>query len=162
MFVDYYEVLDIPINALENEIKEAFRKQAINWHPDKNPEKDTTTRMQLINEAYLILKDNEAREKYDIEYYKFKIFSEAKEKAFSGEPEFTDSEYTVQDDILSKWMRNARRQAIILAKQTIIDFKDIGAVGAKAAAKKSGTQFIAHIVITIIAIIVFSIIGKCN
>jgi hypothetical protein len=62
-------------------------------------------------------------------------------------------------------MKIARRQAVNLAKQTIKGFKDIGTAGVKGASKKSGKQFIAHIVISIIviiAIIIFSIIGLCS
>ena len=57
MFKDYYKLLDIQQNASDEEIKKAFREQAIEWHPDRNQGTDTTLRMQEINEAYLILKD---------------------------------------------------------------------------------------------------------
>jgi DnaJ-class molecular chaperone len=162
MFVDYYEILEITINASESEIKNAFRKQAIKWHPDKNNGKDTTQRMQLINEAYLILKDKEARTKYDYEYKEFKKYQETEQEPVNEEDNFTYTDYVVQDDILNKWMQNARKQAVDLAKQTIKDFKDIGLAGAKAAAKESGSQLVAHIIIAIVAVIIFSIVGKCN
>ena len=42
MFVDYYAVLEIEITATSEEIKAAFKKQALKWHPDKNQGKDTT------------------------------------------------------------------------------------------------------------------------
>ena len=162
MFVDYYEILEISIYADENEIKNAFRNQAIKWHPDKNIGTDTTIRMQLINEAYLILKDKEAKAKYDIEYSLFKNYQTFENKTPSKEYNYTSTEYVVKDEILFKWMQNARKQAVELAKQTIQDFKDIGLAGAKAAAKESGGQFIAHVVITIIVIIIFSLINKCS
>jgi DnaJ-class molecular chaperone len=162
MFVDYYEILEISIYTDEKEIKNAFRNQAIKWHPDKNNGKDTTIRMQLINEAYLILKDKEARAKYDIEYNRFKNYQTFENITPSKEYNYTSTEYVVKDEVLFKWMQNARKQAVELAKQTIKDFKDIGLAGAKAAAKESGGQFIAHIVITIIVIIIFSLINKCS
>ena len=68
---------DSLISAIEicrEEIKVAYRKQCIKWHRDKNINIDTTQRMQDINQAYLILKDEEARSKYDIEYLKFKSY----------------------------------------------------------------------------------------
>ena len=68
MFIDYYSILEVDNESSFEEIKSAFRKQCIKWHPDKNLGKDTTEKMQLINEAYLILKDSEARAKYDIEW----------------------------------------------------------------------------------------------
>jgi curved DNA-binding protein CbpA len=71
MFKDYYNVLDLTQDASFEEIKKAFREQAIKWHPDRNQGIDTTLRMQEINEAYLILKDKEGRVRYDIEYNKF-------------------------------------------------------------------------------------------
>jgi len=71
MFIDYYELFEIEQDASIAEIKSAFRKKAIFWHPDRNASKDTTQKMQLINEAYLILNDLEARKRYDIEYIRF-------------------------------------------------------------------------------------------
>lgn len=80
MFVDYYSVLEIDEGATLDEIKIAFRKQAIKWHPDRNQGKDTTVKMQLINEAYLILKDTEARDRFDTEYQRFKAYRETRER----------------------------------------------------------------------------------
>ena len=57
MFRDYYAILVISQSASRVEIKSAYKKQAIKWHPDKNQGVDTTQRMQEINEAYLILND---------------------------------------------------------------------------------------------------------
>ena len=68
MFVDYYAILEIEASASAEEVKSAFKKQALKWHPDRNSNIDTTKRMQQINEAYLILKDSEARTRYDVEY----------------------------------------------------------------------------------------------
>ena len=80
MFVDYYAILEIDETASLEDIKSAFRKQAIMWHPDRNLGRDTTIQMQLINEAYLILKDTEARSRFDFEYQKFKPYKKAKEQ----------------------------------------------------------------------------------
>ena len=117
MFIDYYEILDIPIFATLDDIKAAFKKQALKWHPDKNPEIDTTMKMQEINEAYLILKDLEAREKYDIEYRKFKEFKKQKstfednhssqKSNDSSERKYYNSDYEFDDQLLKKWMENA-------------------------------------------------------
>ena len=62
MFKDYYAILEIDVTASEEDIKAAFKKQALKWHPDRNIGKDTTSIMQDINEAKLILLDFEARE----------------------------------------------------------------------------------------------------
>ena len=107
--------------------KKAFKNQAIKWHPDKNPSMDTTLRMQEINEAYLILKDLEARKRYDIEYRKFKKIQDDKvhEPSNNLETEYQYTDYEVEDDVLKKWMDNAKKQAVDLAQQTIRDFKGV-------------------------------------
>ena len=131
MFVDYYAVLEIDISATQEEIKSAFKRQALKWHPDRNPGQDTTLRMQQINEAYLILKDPEGRTRYNREYQRFKQYQQQqdysererqrqhsdeqkrreKEKQ-QYEKQYEYKEYTVNDDILGKWMENARKQAM--------------------------------------------------
>lgn len=113
MFIDYYSTLNIDHKANSDVIKKAYRRQAIKWHPDKNPGKDTASEMQQVNEAYLILSDPDGRERYDNEYALFK-------QKFAGN-EGTDSSYDIQDDILKDWINKARRQSIDLAKQTIQD-----------------------------------------
>ena len=80
IIVDYYKILEIEKNSNSKEIKSAFRRQAIKWHPDKNPNIDVNGKMQLINEAYLILKDVEARKHYDLEYDKFKAYKNEQNK----------------------------------------------------------------------------------
>ena len=63
---DYYEVLGISKNASEDDIKKAFRKLAVKYHPDKNKgNKEAEERFKEINDAYQILGDKEKREKYD-------------------------------------------------------------------------------------------------
>jgi molecular chaperone DnaJ len=62
----YYEVLEVERTAGEGELKSAFRKLAMKWHPDRNPgDKNCETRFKEINEAYEILKDPDKRAAYD-------------------------------------------------------------------------------------------------
>ena len=63
--VDYYKVLGISNNASADEIKNAFRQLAKQYHPDKNLSQDTTAVFQKINEAYNVLSNKELRAKYD-------------------------------------------------------------------------------------------------
>lgn len=62
---NYYEILNIPFNASLEAIKKAFRKQALQYHPDRNNSKDASQKFQEIYEAYEILSDNVKRQKYD-------------------------------------------------------------------------------------------------
>ena len=62
---DYYEVLEIPRSADEEDIKKAFRRQALQFHPDRNREDGATERFKEINEAYQVLSDPESRARYD-------------------------------------------------------------------------------------------------
>ena len=62
---DYYEVLGISKDAGEEEIKKAFRKKALEYHPDKNKSADAEEKFKEINEAYQILHDTEKRSRYD-------------------------------------------------------------------------------------------------
>lgn len=60
---DYYEVLGVNKNASDDEIKKAFRKAAVKFHPDK--EGGDETRFKEVNEAYEVLKDKDKRQRYD-------------------------------------------------------------------------------------------------
>ena len=62
---DYYEVLGVAKNASLDEIKRAFRKLAMKYHPDRNKEPDAEQKFKEINEAYQVLSDNEKRNVYD-------------------------------------------------------------------------------------------------
>ncbi|MEL7658849.1 MAG: DnaJ domain-containing protein, partial [Bacillota bacterium] len=63
---DFYEVLGLKKEASEDEIKKAFRKKAMKYHPDKNPgDKMSEEKFKEVNEAYGILSDADKRDKYD-------------------------------------------------------------------------------------------------
>lgn len=62
---DYYEILGVKKDASESELKSAYRKLALKWHPDKNKAKEAEAKFKEINEAYEVLSNKEKREKYD-------------------------------------------------------------------------------------------------
>jgi len=63
---DYYEILGIPRNASKEEIKQAYRKLALKYHPDRNKSPDAEEKFKLISEAYAVLSDDEKRRIYDM------------------------------------------------------------------------------------------------
>jgi curved DNA-binding protein CbpA len=177
MFKDYYAILEISQSASLAEVKSAYRTQALKWHPDKNRGMDTTEKMKEINEAKLILTDEEARLRYDKEYLRFKSFQQDKEKSKKSEeqkqyehkkqeqekktekkthenkeqkPKEEYSTYHFDDDILKKWMENARKQAMRNVEEMITEFRDSSIVG-------FGTFFKTALMAIVIGII-FSII----
>ncbi len=62
---DYYEVLDIPRTANDEDIKRAFRRKALEYHPDRNRSEGATERFKEVNEAYQVLSDPEGKARYD-------------------------------------------------------------------------------------------------
>lgn len=69
--VNYYEILGVPHNATEDEIKKAYRRLALRFHPDKNrddPPEEATQKFREISEAYEVLSNAEKRRQYDMQY----------------------------------------------------------------------------------------------
>ena len=177
MFVDYYSILEVGFDADADRIRTAWKTQAIKWHPDKNPGKDTTLRMQQINEAYLILKDQEARQLYDQEYRRFRSYQQQQTyaerehrsqwkqeastpgaKTYRSEPfstTFEDSSYEVFDETLYKWMSNARRQSVDLAKQTLEDLIGMSKAGGKVMGEAAMKGVIKLVIFSIIMAFIF-------
>lgn len=73
---DYYEVLGISKDATDQEIKIAYRKQALKWHPDRNKSPEATEKFKEINKAFEVLSNPQKKQMYD----------QYGESAFKGSP----------------------------------------------------------------------------
>jgi len=62
---DYYKILGVSNDASKGEIKKAYRKLAMKYHPDRNKEKGAEEQFKKISEAYAVLSDDDKRKKYD-------------------------------------------------------------------------------------------------
>lgn len=64
----YYEVLELTKSASEVDIKKSYRKLALKWHPDKNPNnvKEAEMRFKIICEAYEVLSDSKFKNIFDL------------------------------------------------------------------------------------------------
>ena len=62
---DYYEVLGVPRSSTKDQIKDAYRKLALQFHPDRNKSPEAEARFKEISEAYAVLSDDEKRRQYD-------------------------------------------------------------------------------------------------
>jgi molecular chaperone DnaJ len=62
---DYYEVLGVSKDASQDDVKRAYRKLAVQYHPDRNKSSDATDKFKEVSEAYAVLSDDEKRSMYD-------------------------------------------------------------------------------------------------
>ena len=149
--VDYYAILNINPTASKKEIKEAFKREALKWHPDRNNSPDATAKMQLINEAYLILKDDEARARYDKQYYKFKKVD--KEQENSNQEQTKWQGYSSNDEILNDWIKKAKKQAKEMVMMSIEDLVGMSRVATSAAWEKTKYAILVVIVANILFVL---------
>jgi len=127
MFPNYYQRLGLSRQATKGEIKKAYRKLALEFHPDRNKSPDAHEKFIAINEAYLILYDDEARQKYDIEYdFHFGKKPDFKEEQTEKE-QFNQKPYeeSFEDADLNDWSTKARKQGAEYAKMAFDDFSKL-------------------------------------
>ena len=63
---DYYKILDISADATEDEIKKAYKRAVLKYHPDVNKKDNADENFKLVHDAYIVLSDENKREKYDM------------------------------------------------------------------------------------------------
>ena len=103
--MDYYEVLGIHKNASKIEIRKAYHKLAIIWHPDKNNSSDAKIKFQKISEAYQVLYNEKSRSEYDL----------------SGR---TDFKMKSPEDLFNELFNNVDPVISRFLKNTFSDIKD--------------------------------------
>lgn len=171
MYKDYYAILEVPYSASHQEIKKQYRLLAKKWHPDVNKSKEATSRMQEIIEAYLILSDNEARERYNKihEFYFRQRKEEPKETQFETKTGQTKDTGKSDDDIpkgnnktrnqahtdpiLDDWIIKAKKQARDFVLQSIQDITGITLRGCKYTVYAIGVTIIIFISVIIFILI---------
>ena len=85
---DYYSILGVPRNATEGDLKKAFRKKAMDYHPDRNKDNPKAEeKFKSVNEAYAVLSDKGKRSQYD------RFGSDGFHKRFSREDIFKDFDF---------------------------------------------------------------------
>ena len=159
MFKDYYCVLDISPSADNQEIKQAYRKMSLKWHPDKNVGIDVTEIMQDINEAYEILSNDISRIQYNKEYEKFvkqRDFCKLKPTEFSEHS--WNYEYEINDEHLRNDINEARKHAKDLVNEFFKSLKETSKVAAKGAWEGAYGYILGGILVTII----FALIKTCH
>jgi curved DNA-binding protein CbpA len=125
MIKDHYKTLDIPKESSLEMIKKAYRNLALKWHPDINKGADAHEKFIEINEAYLILSDIEAKQKYDYEYDNY---IKATENDFESEESNRSQTYeysTYLDSNLNNWSKTARKQAEKYASMSFKEFSNL-------------------------------------
>lgn len=159
MFKDYYQILGVSPTSSKQEIKQAYRKMSMKWHPDKNPDVDVTSVMQDINEAYRILQDDISRARYDREYQDFsRLWEQYQAEQQTSENESWDYDYEVNDEDLRNDINEARAYAKDLVEEFFKNLKETS----KDAAKGAWDGAYGYIVGGIIVTIIFALIRMCH
>src|SRR3989304_5436067 len=89
---DYYDILGVSKTASAAELKSAYRKLALEWHPDKNKSPEAETKFKEINEAYQVLSDSKKKATYD--QFGHAAFDPAAASGFGGQGGYKQGPFT--------------------------------------------------------------------
>lgn len=129
MFKDYYQILGLSYPVSKEDIKKAYHNMSLQWHPDKNQNENCLQKMQDINEAYAILKDDEKKIRYDKEYLAFrnKYLEVQKEYSYKESNYNTKEngyyEYDINDETLKDDIKEAREYSKRLVEEFVEQLK---------------------------------------
>lgn len=167
MFIDYYKILGVDFSASFEEIRTAYRSLSKKWHPDLNPDKDVTSIMQQINEAYCILGNAQKRERYNAEYLKYQDFckqttikqgTKRKSNYTSADTSTTyEYEYNVFDENVKQDIENARKRA----KEYVDEFMQGLKESNRKAIKSGGGTFLTYIIVGILMSLIAILFPHC-
>ena len=128
---DYYEVLGVPKTASQQDIKRAFRKLAMKYHPDRNKEADAEEKFKEVNEANEVLSDETKRQKYDqFGHAAFDPSQGAGQGGFGGFGDFGGFSFDGFGDMFESFFgggsrnRNRPRKGSDYQQRITIDFLD--------------------------------------
>ncbi len=126
---DYYEILGVPRNASKEEIKRAYRRLAMKYHPDRNKEPGAAEKFKEISEAYAVLSDDEKRRQYDL--YGHGAF----EQMYSAEDIFRGADFSGFEELfnfdpfdffgLFGRKRRGRRRGADVETEVVVDLKEV-------------------------------------
>lgn len=125
---NYYQILGISKNASQSEIKGAYRKAALFWHPDKNKSPNAKDKFIEIQEAYEVLIDAEKRQIYNSLFFKSTSYSE-ENKESQTKPNYTANENNKTTSFqenkeyqkFEDWLSNIRKKAKKKANMPYVD-----------------------------------------
>lgn len=157
MFKDYYKILNVDKNAQFEVIKRAYYALSKKYHPDKNMKTDTTSKMQEINEAFSILKDEQKRKRYDSEYQLFINFSQGKFRERETDSNSWDYDYDIQDEKVKYDVQQAREYAKKLVDDFFLSLKETSQDAVKGFWDSIKPLLLTIMILNIIVVIIFNL-----
>lgn len=108
--VDYYKIFNLSKNCTQDQIKKAYRKAVIFWHPDKNKSPNAHEKFIQINEAYEILSNEEKRMVYDKIYTKI---IKNQQSVITTKKDESNFEYVSHKEYIQfeEWVKEAKKKA---------------------------------------------------